>query len=98
MTPTVREITCPECERVWPTISEQGVVVELYDKCYQCFIALVVKTRDERQEAANYVVQNCGTCGGLPPKAENCGACGGKGWETVDKGQEALPLKIAYPH
>ena len=94
----VREITCPQCDRVWPTISEQGIVVELYDKCYQCLIDQVVKARDERAGAADYLVQNCSTCGGLPPKVTTCVPCGGRGWETVDKGQEALPVAATYPH
>lgn len=94
---TVREITCPQCERVWPTISEQGIVTEMYDKCYKCLIDEVVVQRDSRCESADYTVQNCSHCGGLPGKVETCVGCGGKGWEAVDKGQEKLP-KIAYPH
>ena len=94
---TVREITCPKCERVWPTIAEQGIVTELIDRCYLCFSAEVATQRDSRQESADYVVQNCGACGGLPPKVTLCVACDGKGWESVNKGEEAPP-KIAYPH
>ena len=93
----VREITCPECERVWPIVAEQGIVTELLDKCYQCFIASVVKVRDERVENADYVVQNCSNCGGLPGKVETCIPCGSKGWEAVDKELAALPT-IVYPH
>jgi len=63
-----------------------------------CFAAEINYERDSLQESADYSVQNCGECGGLPPKVEKCVACGGKGWETVDKGQEALPVKVAYPH
>lgn len=95
---TVREITCPKCERVWPTIAEQGIVTKLIDRCYLCFSAEVASQRESLQESADYAVQNCSTCGGLPPKVQTCIPCGGKGWEPVEKGQEALPVKVAYPH
>ena len=95
---TVREITCPECERVWPTIAEQGIVTELHGKCYLCFAAEVTAQRESRQESADYVVQNCGHCGGLPPKVTKCIPCGGKGWETAEKGSEALPVRVPYNH
>jgi len=97
MTDQVTEITCPECERVWPTIAEQGIVCEIYDKCYACLIAEVVKIRDQRAEDRDYIVQNCGYCGGLNPKVNTCVQCAGKGWETVTKELAAVP-KIAYPH
>jgi hypothetical protein len=95
---TVREITCPKCERIWPTIAEQGIVTELIDRCYLCFSKEVAEQRMSREESANYSVQNCSDCGGLPPKVEKCISCGGKGWETVDKGKEDLPPRIVYPH
>ena len=99
MTTTVREITCPECERRWPTIAEQGIVTELHGKCYMCFAAEVAAQRVSRQESADYVVQDCGHCGGLPGKVEKCTSCFAKGWETVDKGTEALPaIRTQYKH
>lgn len=82
---TLREITCPLCERVWPDISEQGLVTELYNKCYQCLIAEVIKVRDERMKTADYSVQNCSNCGGLPGKFEKCVYCSHKGWEITEK-------------
>lgn len=94
----VKEITCPECERVWPRVSEQGVVTELYDKCYACLIAQVVKARDERQDAADYSVQNCSSCGGIAGKVEKCVSCGGRGWETVDKADAEPDQRVVYPH
>jgi hypothetical protein len=96
----VREITCPECDRVWPLIAEQGIVTEIHGKCYQCFIDQVVTVRDERIENADYLVQNCSSCGGLPPKVQKCISCAGKGWEAVDKGDESTPPKtsVIYPH
>ena len=95
----VIEITCPACERVWPTISEQGIVTELYGQCYACVIAGVVKLRDERAEEANYLVQNCSYCGGLQPKVSTCVQCASKCWEIADKIAERDPGSvIAYPH
>lgn len=95
----VTEITCPECERVWPTISEQGIVAELYGRCYACVIADVVKIRDERAGEADYVVQNCNYCGGLEPKVRTCVQCAAKGWETAEKKVDQAPGGvIAYPH
>ena len=96
-TTTVKEITCPECERIWPRISEQGIVTDMVGHCYKCFIDKVVVQRNSLEETADYSIQNCGECGGLPGKVEKCVACGGKGWETVPKGKEALP-KIVYPY
>lgn len=90
------EITCPACERVWPTIAEQGIVTEFYGQCYACLIADVIKIRDERAGEAVYTVQNCSYCGGLDPKVGTCVQCGGKGWETADKTEEGP--KIVYPH
>jgi hypothetical protein len=43
-------------------------------------------------------VQNCGECGGLPPKVFTCVLCGGKGWETAEKGKERTPPTVVYPH
>lgn len=94
---TVREITCPECERVWPTIAEQGIVTDMIGRCYKCFIDEVTLKRTSLEESADYIVQNCGHCGGLPPKVDKCVNCGGKGWEAVDEQLAQLP-KIAYPH
>lgn len=94
---TVREITCPKCERVWPTIAEQGIVTELIDRCYLCFAAEVSAQRKSREESADYIVQNCGHCGGLPPKVEKCTSCFGKGWEAVAKELAKLP-RTQYPH
>jgi hypothetical protein len=94
----VKEITCPECERVWPIISEQGIVTEFINKCYACFIAEVVKARDSRMETADYLIQNCANCGGLAGKVEKCTYCFGKGWEAVDKPDEDDTPRIAYPH
>jgi hypothetical protein len=99
MTDQVKEITCPACERVWPTIAEQGIVTELYGQCYACVVAGVVKIRDERAEDADYTVQNCSYCGGLQPKVSQCVQCGGKGWETTDKPEVRNSSEvIAYPH
>jgi hypothetical protein len=98
---TVIEITCPECERVWPTIAEQGIVTELIDRCYMCFSKEVAEQRLSREESANYTVQNCSGCGGLPPKVEKCIACGGKGWETTAVNGAADTPQIAtssYKH
>jgi hypothetical protein len=94
----VKEITCPKCERVWPCIAEQGIVTELIDECYACFIAKVVKARDERAETADYLIQNCANCGGLVGKVEKCVHCFGKGWEGVAKPDEDETPHIVYPH
>lgn len=83
---TVKEITCPQCERVWPTIAEQGIVTELIDRCYLCFSKEVAEVRQSREESAHYKVQNCSYCGGLPPKVDTCVSCFGKGWEDVPVG------------
>ena len=90
----VKEITCPECERVWPTISEQGVVTSLYERCYSCFISKVIAARDELVELADYLVHDCTVCAGLDPEKSKCIKCGGKGWETTDKDVATSPIKI----
>ena len=81
-------LTCPECERVWPVISEQGVVCELYGKCYACLINEVVEIRDDRLEKAEYRIDNCTDCVGGRGDRSKCVPCGGKGWVVMPKGEE----------
>jgi hypothetical protein len=78
-------IVCPECDRQWPRVSEQGVVTEKIDKCYACFITGVVSELEALREQVDYVVDNCDECLGQMPQRLNCIKCGGKGWITVDK-------------
>jgi hypothetical protein len=73
--------TCPECNREWPDSSEQAVVADLIGKCYACFIQEVVKLRDERVAAADYEIENCPSCTGLPGAREKCIPCGARGWQ-----------------
>ncbi len=88
----VKEIKCPKCERVWPTVSEQGIVTELQGECYACFIAKVIIARDERAEEADYTVENCGYCGGLEPAREKCTSCFARGWEGISKKKSVIEL------
>lgn len=84
-------ITCPECEREWPTITEQAVVCDKIGKCYACFIHEVVKERDKRQMASNYRIENCPKCTGLPGAREDCINCGARGW-VEQKGAGVIQL------
>lgn len=93
MTQEIKEVKCPECERVWPYISEQGIVTELHGKCYACVIKEVLELRDERTEDADYVVQTCTSCGGLINR-DKCISCFGHGWETVPK--KASDIKVLH--
>ena len=81
----VIEITCPQCERVWPAIAEQGVVTDMYGKCYHCFIHEVMEVRDALTTEASYSIGNCDDCGGVSPLREKCLVCFGKGWLAIDK-------------
>lgn len=80
-----RAITCPSCEREWPLISEQGIVTDMVGRCYQCLVSAVTIARDEASEAADYVVDNCSYCGGVPGVREMCQHCEARGWELTDK-------------
>lgn len=73
-------VTCPKCEREWPTISEQAVVFDKVGTCYACFIHEVVAERDKRQDKAHYAIDNCPKCTGLPGAREACARCGARGW------------------
>lgn len=91
-----KEITCPECKRVWPAIAEQGVVTEMYNICYACLIEKVVAARDELQEGADYTVENCPTCNGIPNARATCVTCSHRGWVTSDK--PSVPQRQEYKH
>ena len=82
-------ITC-NCGRVWPKISEQAVVYDLLGTgdCYSCFIQKVVEERDKRMEEADYKIDNCPRCTGIPGAREECTFCDGRGW--VRQGDEPL--------
>ena len=84
----VTTIKCPECDRVWPTISEQGVHTDLYGQCYMCMIAVVVAVRDELVAAAAYPIGPFVHCVSRAPAREACVQCGSKGWAAVPKGAE----------
>ena len=77
---TIPTITCPNCERDWPEISEQAVVYDLIGRCYACFINEVVPIRDERVAKADYEIENCSGCTGIPGAREKCTTCFGRGW------------------
>ena len=81
----VIEITCPQCERRWPRIAEQGVVTAKLDQCYSCFIAEVVAERDLLAGEAGYEITNCGGCNSQAGLREKCLVCFNKGWVTVNK-------------
>ena len=84
--------TCPECEREWPEISEQAVVLSLIGKCYSCFIKEVVDERDTRTEAADYKIENCPDCTGRGDLVrEKCTTCFGKGW-IESRGESLIQL------
>lgn len=91
-----REITCPKCERVWPRISEQGIVTAQIDQCYQCLIKQVTLARDELIKQADYVVDNCPHCESIPGMREQCIPCGGKGWQIVDKAIANSPIELLH--
>jgi hypothetical protein len=91
-----KEVTCFECERVWPAISEQGICVTTYNKCYSCLISQVVALRDTLEENALYLVHDCTVCGGIEPAKATCIKCGGKGWETTDKEVATSPIEIVH--
>lgn len=83
--------TCPECERVWPEISEQSVVQSIVGKCYACLIQEVVAERDKRVEEADYQIENCPECTGQPGKRDKCVTCFGHGW-VESKGESLIQL------
>ena len=82
---------CPECERIWPAISEQGIFVERYAKCFSCVIQEVCEARDERLEAVDYMIENCYDCAGQNPAMSTCVTCGHMGWVAE------VPLPIPAP-
>lgn len=71
-------------------MSEQAIVYEKVGKCYSCFIHEVVEERDSRIEAADYKIDNCTSCTGLPGARDTCIPCGGKGWVVVDENDVKL--------
>lgn len=88
----VETITCGKCERVWPTISEQGVVFDKVGQCYACFITEVVEERNERMKKSDYQIENCPGCtGGLAEQREKCMVCFGRGWRKAE-GNDIIQL------
>jgi len=83
--------TCPECNREWPSISEQAVVQDQVGMCYACWIHQIVAERDRRVAEANYSIENCPRCTGIPGAREACTHCFGKGW-TEKKGEGVIQL------
>ena len=90
-TKTIPTTTCPECEREWPKISEQAVVCDEVGKCYACFIQAVVTERDKRMADADYEIENCPKCTGIPGAREKCVSCFGRGWQER-KGEGLIQL------
>jgi hypothetical protein len=83
-TTAVPTTTCPECKREWPTISEQAVVQDQVGVCYACWIHQIVAERDQRMADADYEIENCPTCTGIPGAREKCTTCFGKGWRKQE--------------
>ena len=75
---------CPECERDWPDLSEQGQHVILYGHCYGCMVATINANLEPEREDANYVVEACSKCMGLDER-ESCSACATHGWVALPK-------------
>lgn len=78
--PTVK---CPKCQHEWPEVSEQGVTLAQYGKCFGCLTSGVIEALAPRQEAAPYVIEICSTCAGFPKPT--CVVCGKRGWVSVPK-------------
>ena len=81
----VETIVCPECTRIWPAISEQGIFVKRFALCFGCVIRQVCEARDERLEAVDYVIINCYDCAGQNPSMSGCLTCAGTGWLPSEK-------------
>ncbi len=73
----VETVVCPLCARCWPVISEQGIYVELYDKCHHCVTRAVIDIRDSRLESVDYIIIICYDCAG---QNTLCKTCEGTGW------------------
>lgn len=76
--------TCSKCEREWPEISEQCVFLDMYGECYSCAINEVVAERDRRMKEADYMIENCPQCTGIPGAREKCTTCFGRGWRKQE--------------
>ncbi len=77
----VQTIQC-KCGRLWPSVSEQGVVFDILgtDQCYQCFRQEVIRELQRRQASVSYQIHNCPDCMGQTGLREGCKTCGGLGW------------------
>lgn len=77
----VDTVTCPTCDRIWPHISEQAVVVARTGVCYACFMQAILDERLERCKGKDYFIKDCPECvafGHLTLGA--CSTCEGNHW------------------
>ncbi len=76
----VKTVVCPECARVWPAISEQGIFVTRFALCFSCVIRQVCEERDRRLGDVDYVIENCYDCAAQNPAMSTCLTCESRGW------------------
>lgn len=78
---------CPQCQRKYPGISEQGVWIDVHGRCFPCVLGEVLAERDRRIKEAGHTVEDCATCFPLHTDP-HCPDCDGAGFRK-------LPLQVA---
>ncbi len=80
----ILKIECPECHRIWPQVSEQGVHVDLYDHCYHCMLSTITALLLRLQSEVDYTISTCNLCAGTDERRKDCRQCNGDGY-VADK-------------
>lgn len=80
----ISTIDCSKCDREWPTVSEQGVCIDVYGHCYHCMLTGISAKLLVLQGHVDYAINTCNECAGVEKRRHDCKQCGGSGY-MVDK-------------